>query len=84
MKSLLIAALLLATPALASPEDDFIACLVGRSAVALSQQAGVKDAEKAQEVAYGQCEEPAEFAPDTEYDGLQDYVNLMVERMAAE
>lgn len=84
MKHLLIAALLLSTPALASPEDDYIACLVGRSAVALSQQSGDKDADRAQEVAYGECAEPASFAPDTEIDGLQDYVALMVERMAAE
>jgi hypothetical protein len=84
MKHLMIAAMLLATPALASPEDEYIACLVGRSAVALSQQGGVKDAEKAQQSAYELCEEPAEFAPDTELDGLQDYVAIMVERMAAE
>ncbi len=80
MKSLLIAALLLATPALASPEDDFIACLVGRAAVALQTE---KDAEKAQQIAYDACEQP-ELAPDTELDGLEDYVALMVERMAAE
>jgi hypothetical protein len=84
MKAILVVSLLFATPALASPEHDYIACLVGRSAVALSQQDGPKDAEKAQASAYELCEQPANFAPNTELDGLEDYVNLMVERMAAE
>jgi hypothetical protein len=82
MKHALIVALLFATPALASPEDDFIACLVGRSAVALQAQTGPKDSEAAQTVAYEHCPQPAAFAADTEVDGIEDFVNMMVEQMA--
>ncbi len=83
MKHALIAAMvMLSGQALASPYDDYVACLVGKSAVALHSQA-TKDASTAQEAAYAACPEPAD-ADDQEMEGLLDYVNLMVERMATE
>ncbi|MEP9390417.1 hypothetical protein [Mesorhizobium sp. KR9-304] len=89
MKTALIAALLFtASPAFASPEDDYVACLIGRAAVALlKQNPPMTNAEAAQEVAYGFCPEPASIGADPNgeaVEGISDYVNLMVERMAAE
>lgn len=83
MKSALVAALLmLPTPVFASADDDYVACLVGRSAVALLNNQA-KDAEAAQHIAYESCQQP-ELPDDIDLDGLEDMVNLMVERMAAE
>ena len=83
MKAALLAiALLAAAPASADAVDDYVACLVGNSAVALLTNRA-KDASLAQEFAYGICKEPADFG-DAEPDGVSDAVNLMVERMAAE
>lgn len=73
---------MLAGHAAATPTDDFVACLIGQSAVAL--HAGASDAVSAQEAASERCDEPKEVADNPEADGLYDYVNLMVERMAAE
>lgn len=82
MKTALLAvALMFASPAVADPADDYVACLIGRSAIALDQQEGAKDATKAQEVAYGQCPEPTDFG-DAEPDGISDFVNMAVENMA--
>jgi hypothetical protein len=75
--------LLVTVPAFASPSDDYVACLIGRAAVALHAQTGEKDASEAQEIAYDLCGEPTD-TPENEAEGLSDYVNLMVERMAAE
>jgi hypothetical protein len=69
MKTLLFAALLFATPALADAVDDYAACLIGQSAVAINN--GAKDAEAAQEAAH-------------EAEGLLDYVNLVVEDIAGQ
>lgn len=81
LKTALFAIALLASwPAQADAVDDYVACLIGRSAVALGQQ---KNAEQAQEIAYGLCKEPTDYG-DAEPDGVSDYVNLMVERMATE
>lgn len=84
MRHALIAALLLLVPATASAatDDDYVSCLVGRSAVALLNDEA-KDAESAQMIAYETCPQP-ELPDDIDLDGLQDMVNLMVERMAAE
>jgi hypothetical protein len=89
MKTILVAAALLFTaPAFGSPSDDYVACLIGQAAVALLQQnPPMTDAEAAQEVAYGFCPEPASVGADPNgeaVEGIGDYVNLMVERMAAE
>jgi len=72
---------LTATSAMASPEDDYVACLIGQSAVALQAQTEQKDAEKAQEIAYSKCPEP-NFSPDTVIDGLEDFVHLSVVSIA--
>jgi len=82
MKTILIAALLISSPALASSDDDYVSCLVGRSAVALLNDEA-KTAEAAQSLAYAACPQPA-LPDDIDLDGLEDMVNLMVERMAAE
>lgn len=81
MRTALILALLTA-PAFASAEDDLVACMVGKAAVVL-QSEGSK--EEALEIAYGGCG-LEEATPDQEaaYSKVADYVNLMVERMAAE
>lgn len=81
MKSALVAAMLLmATPALADADDDYVACLIGRAAVALHSG---KDANAAQDMAYKACPAPPSTGDEAD-EGLDDYVNLMVERMAAE
>lgn len=81
MKTLLIAFLLIATPAIASPEDDYVACLIGQSAVEL-HSADKKDAEMALEAARGKCPMPVAFSPDTELDGLEDFVFSAVQAIA--
>ena len=83
MKHALIAALLLfPATAFASPDDDYVSCLVGRSAVALLNDEA-KTAEAAQALAYAACPQPP--LPDgIDLDGLEDMVNLMVERMAGD
>lgn len=83
MKTILIAALLLiSSPALASTDDDYVSCLVGRSAVALLNDEA-KTAEAAQALAYAACPQPT-LPDDIDLDGLEDMVNLMVERMAGD
>lgn len=74
--------LLVATPALASPEDDYIACLVGKGAVALLNQTGSRDANAAWNAAYEQCPEPTNMSPDTEIDGVEDIANGLIEDIA--
>jgi hypothetical protein len=69
----------LATPAFASAKDDFVVCVVGQAAVAL-KHGDLK--EDAFEIAYDMCPLPSGM---TEADSeLIAYINLMVERMAAE
>jgi hypothetical protein len=83
MKHALIAALLVvSTPAFASTDDDYVSCLVGRSAVALLNDEA-SNAETAQKIAYEACPQPP-LPDDIDLDGLQDMVNIMVERMATE
>lgn len=79
--ALLAAALMFPSLAWADPAEDYVACLIGRSAIALDRQEGSKDPSKAQEVAYGQCPEPEDFG-DSEPDGIEDFVNMAVENMA--
>lgn len=74
--------LLAATPAWASPEDDYIACLVGRGAVALLDQGGKLDIQAAQDAAYAACPEPSNMSPDTEIDGIEDVANGMIADLA--
>ncbi|MEP9387171.1 hypothetical protein [Mesorhizobium sp. KR9-304] len=83
MKLLLAAAILLvASQAVATPVDEYVACLIGQSAVALHAQSGKKDASLAQEKAFALCPEPKEVAANPESDGLFDFVNLAVESIA--
>lgn len=83
MKRALFAAMLVfPVTAFAATDDDYVSCLVGRSAVALLNDEA-KDAESAQVIAYEACPQPV-LPDDIDIDGLQDMVNLMVERMAAE
>lgn len=83
MKHVLLAAMLLSpTAVLAAPDDDYVSCLIGRSAVALLNEEAA-DSENAQKIAYAACPQPA-LPDDIDLDGLEDMVNIMVERMAAE
>jgi hypothetical protein len=90
MKHALFAILVLLSgqAAASQADDDYVACLIGQAAVALLQQnPPMTDAEAAQEVAYGFCPEPASVSADPNGEAVEsvsDYVNLMVERMAAE
>ena len=68
-----------AIPVYADQSDDYVACLVGRAAVALHKQSK-KDSGKALEIAYRQCKEP-KGVPEAELEGLSDYANTMVEAM---
>lgn len=79
--ALAVALLLVSSPAFAST-DDYVSCLVGRSAVALLNEEAT-NAETAQKIAYEACPQPP-LPDDIEMDGLEDMVNIMVERMAAE
>lgn len=74
----LIFVLMLSVPALASPADDYAACLIGQAAVALHK--GAKDADSAQEAAYAVCKEPK--LADNEAEGLSDFVNSQVQALA--
>lgn len=67
MKTALLAiALLAAWPASADAVqdkiDDYMACLIGQSAIAILHQGSTKDADAAQDVAYSICKEPKELA----------------------
>ncbi|RVH92130.1 hypothetical protein [Sinorhizobium meliloti] len=75
--------LLLATAraANADPADDYVACLIGQSAVALQQQTAKKDSEAAQKVAYSLCKEP-DGLEENESEGLSDFVYVAVEAIA--
>lgn len=73
--------LLAASPALASPEDDYMACLIGRAGVALLNHAAT-DADGAQKIAFEQCPQPTDMAPDTDLDGLEDMVYFAIVDMA--
>lgn len=75
-------AVLAAGPASADAVDDYVACLVGHSAVLMDGQK-TKDASTALEKAFGLCKEPADADyGDAEPDGVSDYVNLLVENIA--
>jgi hypothetical protein len=64
----------------ADDADDYVACLIGRAAVAMHKQEK-RDSGKALEVAYSQCTEPKDSSGG-ELEGLADYVNTHVEAMA--
>lgn len=81
-KALFAALLIVPTTAFAATDDDYVSCLVGQSAVALLNDEA-KTAEEAQKLAYAACPQPA-LPDDIDLDGLEDMVNIMVERMAAE
>jgi hypothetical protein len=70
-------------PVAADASDDYVACLIGRSAVALHRQTGKMDAAKAQQVAYRQRKSKQRLGSE-EGEGASDFVNMMVERMANE
>jgi hypothetical protein len=65
-------------------EDDYVACLIGRSGVALQKQIGKKDSGKALTAAYKVCKKGRTNVSSEEGDGIGDFVNLMVDRMAGE
>lgn len=79
--AVLISLLTAAAPAHADQSDDYVACLVGRAAVALHKQ-NKKDSGKALEIAYRQCREPADLS-ENELEGLADYVSMQVDAMAS-
>lgn len=65
----------------ADPIDDYIACLIGRSAVELNRQPeGHRSSEAAQNVAYKRCKKPAKL--NSEEGDFTDFVNIMVVAMA--
>lgn len=64
----------------ADDADDYVACLIGRAAVAMHKQER-RDSSKALEIAYRQCAEPKDISGE-ELEGLADYVNTQVEAMA--
>ena len=82
MRAMLLAAMLLIGPATSHADavddviDEHMACLIGHAAVALLKQEGKRDADPAQEVAYGICKEPKELASIDGDPG--DYVNVAV------
>lgn len=79
---LLALATLMPTSAFADAGDNYVACLVGRAAVTLHGQAK-KDSGKALEAAFKHCKEPKGI-DETELEGISDYANMLVDRMAAE
>ncbi len=89
MKSLLIAALLLATPAWADEvlghwdaEDEYATCLLGTSLVWLLKT-GAPDVENARGAAFGLCydKEPADLS-ESNKDGLRQYVDFSLQAVA--
>lgn len=73
---------LTAATAHADQSDDYVACLIGRAAVALHKQAK-KDGSKALETAYSRCKEPTGIQ-ENELEGLADYVSTQVDAMASQ
>ncbi len=70
-------------PAFADPTDNYVACVIGKSAVALQEQPpGKKSSESAQETAYGLCPEPE--MDEQEGEGVSDYINISVKAIAKE
>ena len=83
MKTLLLAALLLSTPALASTEDDYAVCLVGNTVIALSNQTAdalnpLYDSLKA---AHSLCEAPK--VSEAKLREIDNYVEDVVEQVIA-
>lgn len=76
---LTVALILFAGVAIASPEDDFAACLIGRAAVALPTVAN--DVDKAHEIAAVQCPMPEDIDGDR-LDEIGRFVNVSVEAIA--
>lgn len=60
--------------------DDYVACLIGRAAVALHAQTK-GDVDKAQAAAYKVCK-PKGKIDEQEGEGISDFVNMMVTKMA--
>ncbi len=65
------------------PADDYVACLVGRAAVALHAQGNKKDSAAAMGEAYKRCKEPKGLG-ENEAEGIRDYFNMMLISMAGE
>ena len=77
----LFVVLISASSALADPTDDYVACVIGKAAVALQEQPnGKKSSAAAQETAYANCKEPK--MDDQEGEGVSDYINIAVEAIA--
>jgi hypothetical protein len=62
-------------------EDDYVACLIGQAAVVLHKQGSKKDAKAAQTKAYSICK-PVGTLSHGSTEGIGDYVNMMVQKMA--
>jgi hypothetical protein len=74
--------LLTAGTANASPAEDFKACLIGYSVMALD--GGAKNAADAQSQATNHCPLPDDPNDEIDVDAIADHVHELVERMAAE
>jgi hypothetical protein len=83
--SIIIVALAVIQPGFAASlksEDDYVACLIGQSAVALKRK-GVKDAKAAQARAYKLCKFSGKL-DQQEAEGLGDFVSSVVLELAKE
>lgn len=60
--------------------DDYVACLIGRAAVALHRNE--KDSSGALEVAFKKCK-PSKKISENELEGISDFANMMIEKMAS-
>jgi hypothetical protein len=67
--------------AFANAEDDYVACMIGRSALALYKQEK-KDSDKAQAVAYKHCRKLEPKYGNEGGEGVSDYINMQVEKLA--
>lgn len=77
MKTALFAALLVTSPALATPSDDFLACIVGAAMVEIHNDR----ADTALETAYSVCPEPQNLDPE-EAEIVGDVANMAVRAIA--
>lgn len=81
-RAMLPLALLVASPAVATPMDDYSACIIGRSAVELSNQPDdKKDVEAAWVTSYALCPKP-DLSED-ESERVDEFSRLAVEAIAS-
>lgn len=80
----MLAALLLSTPAIPGEAENFAACLIGHSVLALETQGNPKDPIAAQEAASTQCPLPDDPKDEIDIDAIGDHVNEVVTAIAGE